>query len=137
MTAAANPRAMRLVARVVFPLYAATLTAGTHWPDLAAPSPGVDHFDKLLHFGAFFGGTLLLGLTGWLGPVGSARTALRALFIGALWATADELTQAIPGLGRTASFFDLLADLVGVAAASLALVFMGLRRLKARSPKTF
>ena len=130
-------RFRRRTVRIAFVLYAAALTLGTHWPELSAPSAGPDHLDKFVHFVAFAIGTLLLGLTGWLGSIEALRTAVFALSIGVAWSVADELTQGLPGLGRTVSGLDLVANLTGVAAASLTLVLIGLRASRVRSPETF
>lgn len=124
------------ITRVTFVLYALALTIGTHWPDLSVASPGIEFSDKILHAGAFFGGALLLGLTGWLGPPG-LRSAGFAGVIGVAWAAADELTQGLPGLNRSVSVFDFLADLLGVAGAVLALVLIGLRHVSDPPPETF
>ena len=124
------------ITRVTFVLYALALTIGTHWPDFSVTTPGIEFSDKILHAGAFFGGVLLLGLTGWLGPPG-LRSACCAGAIGVVWAATDELTQGIPILNRSVSFFDFLADVLGAAGAVLALVLIGLRHVSDPPPETF
>jgi VanZ family protein len=78
------------------------------------PSPGnfmgIQNSDKIEHFAAYFALGLLVG-TGWSiktrRPLWIALAALIAL------GGAIELIQGIEWVGRTASWYDLLADAVG------------------------
>ena len=95
--------------RLVFVLYACALTVATHWPQLdigteTQPSP-----DKLLHLFAFGGLAFLLIQTRWL------RRIWMAGIIAVMWTLLDEITQALPVLGRQSSVTDILAGELGVA----------------------
>lgn len=98
--------------QLTFSLYAVALFIATHWPKLAIDSP-VRGTDKLIHAAAFCVWTLLLA--------GAASTPFRRVrlahlgLIAALYACIDEGLQAIPALGRTCSWADLLANFVGIA----------------------
>jgi VanZ family protein len=102
-------RAMRAW-RVVFGVYAGALSMGTHWPRLALGDP-TNPPDKMLHAIAFGGLTLLL----WQARFVRSLAALALVAV--LWTIVDELTQAIPGLGRSISMQDVVASNVGVAIA--------------------
>lgn len=82
------------------------------------PDMGILTWDKTLHFTVF-------GILGFLVlravPYGRGWAAL--ITIG--WAGLDEIHQAFV-LGRNASFYDFLADMVGIGIAYL--VFLGLLR---------
>lgn len=97
--------------RVLFGLYAGALTAGTHWPRLslgdAARPP-----DKMLHFAAF---GVLAGLL-WQARL--VRSPWMLLVTGTIWCTIDELTQALPGVGRSVSLYDVIASSLGILVAT-------------------
>ena len=86
------------------------LLAGTHYPKLVIGAPG-DGPDKILHFLAFGTVTVLLRLSG------IAASGLSALVIVGSLAIVDELTQEIPGLGRSFDPLDLVADAGGILVA--------------------
>ena len=86
------------------------LFAGTHYPKLVIGTPG-DGPDKILHFLAFATVTVLLRISGITGGVASTLG-----FVGAL-AILDEITQEIPGLGRSFDPLDLVADACGIIVA--------------------
>jgi len=113
--------------RAVFALYAVALFLGTHWPQLDLGEPPVNHFDKILHVGAFGGWTLLLVACGFFGPALSRRNLRWCLVIGLVYAGVDELLQAIPVLNRHADWWDYGANTLGVLGAVAACV--GLRRV--------
>ncbi|HMN96597.1 MAG TPA: hypothetical protein PKC43_01815 [Phycisphaerales bacterium] len=94
--------------RVTLVVYAALLTLGTHWPRLALGTESLRVSDKLLHMAAFGGLTFLLWQA-WI-----IRRPALLLAVGAAWAALDELTQGIPGLGRTISGLDVIASVAGV-----------------------
>ena len=104
-------------------LYGLILAIGTHWPRLRIDGP-VARSDLYIHVAAFgvLGGVLTLAAL-WGAPA-SRRNLVRALAVGVVFAALDEITQANPGLGRTAGFDDFLADVVGLSAgvASAALL---------------
>lgn len=98
--------------RPLFLSYLGVLTLGTHWP--SSPVPTEWNCDKFVHFGAYFGLSILLWCAyprSW----GSVLGRLGILACGAAgYATIDEVTQlAVPG--RVASIADWGADLLGIA----------------------
>lgn len=96
--------------RIALVLYAIALTVGTHWPTLEMGTKEHPAPDKIIHLLAFAGLTALLWRTRWL------RCAWQVAVVAAAWTAIDELTQALPGLGRTVSYHDLLAGELGVIA---------------------
>lgn len=105
--------------RVVLILYALALELGTHWPRLELGTEGFHVSDKMLHTAAFAGGAVLLWLSGWI-------RRPRWIFVAVVaWAAMDEVTQRIPGLGRTSSAVDLLAGAIGAALIAALLWAMG------------
>ena len=97
--------------RVVFVLYACALTLSTHWPqlDLGMVTDTQTAPDKLLHLFAFGGLAFLLIQTRWL------RRIWMAGILVFMWTLLDEITQALPVLGRQSSVTDILAGELGVA----------------------
>lgn len=95
--------------RLVFVLYACTLTVATHWPQLDIGTETRPAPDKLLHLFAFGGLTFLLIQTSWL------RTIWAVGVLTFTWTLLDEITQALPVLGRQSSVTDILAGELGVA----------------------
>lgn len=91
--------------------YAVVLTAGTHWPNLrfGAEMPASD---KTVHLLAFAGLTVLVARTGWV------SSPWRAGLVVGLWSILDELTQALPGLGRDVGPPDMVANLLGCLLAA-------------------
>jgi hypothetical protein len=104
----------------IFLLYALLLFIATHWPNLKIESEIIERPDLLIHLGAFGLWSFLLHLTGLLGPPRSPLTALKTFAAGALYAAIDELTQAIPILGRTAVWDDYFANLAGLTLGAAA-----------------
>ncbi|TVQ62770.1 MAG: VanZ family protein [Phycisphaerales bacterium] len=105
--------------RALFALYALALFAGTHWPSLElAPVGGINRFDLVLHFTAFFGWTVLCIGCAWFGPMLSARNVLRCALISIVYAAFDELTQGLPGINRHVALDDFLMNGAGVACAT-------------------
>ena len=93
--------------RIVFVLYAVALTIGTHWPRLDLSIGDVRAPDKIVHQFAFAGLAFLLWRTRWLRRLDLWFAAI------VFWIMLDEFTQAIPILGRTFSWFDILAGWCG------------------------
>lgn len=113
----------RVVYLVGFGVYALALFIATHWPRLAIDSP-IRGTDKIIHVGVFFVWTLLLAAA-----VRHRRPRLRTLgLIACGYAALDEGLQAIPALGRTCSWWDLLANVVGVVVALCVLALCGWKR---------
>jgi len=102
---------------VAFGVYALALAAATHWPDVKIPGPDALHPDKLVHVAAFGLWTALLLRSGLLGPWRSGRARWRTLLALVLYAIVDEATQAIPGLHRQVSHWDVAANVLGGAMA--------------------
>lgn len=105
--------------RIAFVLYALAMTVGTHWPKLEMTIAGERAPDKVIHMLGFGGLTFLLWRTRWLGEGWLLLVAAMA------WAMVDEVTQGLPGLGRTVSGLDLLANWCGIV-----LVFAGIRAMR-------
>lgn len=97
--------------RIIFGVYALTLTVGTHWPRLQLGTGEGPAPDKLLHAAAFGVLALLLWRTGWI----RSRLLLWATVI--TWSVIDEASQSIPGLGRQFSLEDAFANILGVTIA--------------------
>lgn len=117
----------RRLRRAAFALYAIALFVATHWPRLVIDSP-VTGTDKIIHATAFLIWTLLLA--GAAGP-GSRIPLGRLALISGAYACFDEGLQAIPALGRTCSWADLGADLLGVA---IGLGVIAIRRGRGAEP---
>jgi VanZ family protein len=113
--------------RAAFALYALALFIATHWPRLAIDSP-VRGTDKVIHASVFCLWTLLLaGATST--PARRAPLGRIGLIAG-VYACIDEGLQAIPALGRTCSWADLLANFGGVG---IGLVILAISRRKVAS----
>ncbi|MFO0961790.1 MAG: VanZ family protein [Phycisphaerales bacterium] len=104
----------RRIWRIVFVLAIVVVTTATHWPKLQVGVAG-HPIDKLLHATSFAGIALLLWRTRWM------STLLTVWFAVLLWCVVDELTQSIPGLGRSTDLDDWLADAIGVTLMVLVL----------------
>jgi VanZ family protein len=117
----------------LFLAYALFLFTGTHWPNLRIETPLMRRPDLLLHLGAFGTFTLLLWWSGLLGSRQRWATVPRVLAVGLAYAAFDELSQGLPGLGRTVALDDYLADALGVAAGTLASA-LGTWFIRRRSP---
>jgi VanZ family protein len=94
------------VRRTVFIVYAAGLSAGTHWPRLQLGDPA-NPPDKMLHF------TCFAGLAFFLHQARLLPGYLSLAVVGVLWTAVDEVSQLWPGLGRTFSGEDFLASSLG------------------------
>jgi len=97
--------------RFVFLAALACAFVVTHIPRLAVGTSD-SPIDKLIHATAYGVLAALFLLARWWRPVWPALAALAA------WAALDEVTQAIPGLGRSADVEDWLADVTGMAIAA-------------------
>jgi ribosomal protein L37AE/L43A len=107
-TVIARQRMVLLPWRIAFVLYAAALTVGTHWPRLQLHVGDEPAPNKIVHMLAFGGLTFLLWRTRWLG------SGLRLLLVVLAWSLVDEYTQGLPGLGRTVSWMDIVANWSGI-----------------------
>jgi VanZ family protein len=94
---------------------------GTSIPRLHGVAPMLPHFDKLLHFAAYFGLAFLLARfiasKKEYGEKELQTMLWRVIVVCLSIAVFDELHQ-IPIPGREFSFFDLLADTLGIVAGS-------------------
>ncbi len=96
---------------MVFVYYASALTVATHWPQLDLGMVTESHTApvKLLHLFGFGGLAFLLIRTNWF------RTIWTVGVVTFMWTLLDEITQALPVLGRQSSVTDILAGELGVA----------------------
>jgi VanZ family protein len=101
----------RGVVGLVLIAYWLSMFTGTHLPRV--PAAVGNHNDKLLHFSAYFGlSVLLLSWRGARGPV-SWVIVRRTWLLLAAYGVFDELTQ--PLFDRDAEFLDWVADIFGVS----------------------
>lgn len=104
--------------RLAFFAYALGLTTGTHWPNLEI-GPEVPASDKIIHMLAFGGLFILFRQARWI-------TRLWLLWIVVMvWAAIDETSQQLPGLNRTVSIYDYMADTLGITTAMALLWSIG------------
>src|SRR5262245_61391978 len=108
--AAPNPSVIKHW-RMLFIAYALALTIATHWPRLQVDT-GLPGNDKTIHFLAFGGLTILLWQTRWV-----KRLWLCGLIV-LVWSILDEASQELPGIHRTMTYTDLIANALGVLAAT-------------------
>ena len=126
---------MKRLARVAFWFYAIALFVATHWPNLRIESSHIPRPDIFIHMAVFGGWVMLLvatgylapgsddplaesrGVRGWLRLVTRPRAVLLAMFVALAYAALDELTQGVPGLGRTVALDDYAANCGGIVAA--------------------
>ncbi len=94
--------------RLAFVAYAVVLFTATHWPELELGTEERPAPDKILHLLAFGWLAIMLAQTRWL------RRPWQVIAVVLAWAALDEVTQAIPILGRTFSWQDMLAGQFGV-----------------------
>lgn len=129
MTTERSGRSRPRLARAAFVVYALTLFTLTHWPrlQLGTPIPRPDIWAHLLAFGLW---TALLHATGWLGRPFSAKAILLSTVAGACISAVDEASQALPGVNRTVSGSDLLANLGGVGAFAILTTIISLVRTR-------
>ncbi|RMH28705.1 MAG: hypothetical protein D6693_03470 [Planctomycetota bacterium] len=113
----------RTVARLAFVGFAIAWAVAAHWPRIEIRGPAIPHLDKAVHAGAFACWTVLLSLTGWCGDGPGARRRLALAAV--LYAAVDELTQALPGIGRDADLADFFADLAGIAVGLVCAALLG------------
>lgn len=114
-----SPVVPRPVFVALFAVCAALLTIGTHWPRLQIEGP-IPRPDLYIHLAAWSLAALLLALSGLAGWATTRTGAGRVWIIALVWCTADELTQAIPELGRTVALDDWLMNAAGVSLGTLA-----------------
>lgn len=117
--------------RAAFAGFALLVFVATHWPRLRFDGP-VERPDLYIHFAAFFLWTALLIACAFFGAALSARNILISSAIALAYSAADELSQGIPGLGRTVALDDWLANAAGVGAATAGALALG--ALRTRGP---
>jgi VanZ family protein len=94
---------------VALAVYWIAMFTGTHWPRVSMP--GFSYSDKVLHYSAFFGLSILL-CTFWAARAGAARVSLIVVLAAlALYGLVDEISQ-IP-VGRDCEVLDWCADMAG------------------------
>ena len=134
---------MRLLARIAFWCYVVLLFTATHWPNLRIESAYMERPDILIHLTCFGTWAALLilsgymakgardpmaesrGVRGWVGIVTQPRVVALAWLVALLYAAFDELSQGIPGLGRTVAWDDYGANATGITLACLAAIAIG------------
>ncbi len=108
------------ILRVLWPVWWVAMAVATHLPKIPGPPPSIPNADKIAHILIYF----VLTLMGGRALISAGRiSGTRGLW---LWAAiymaygiVDEVTQ--PFVNRTMSFYDWLADGIGVMAATLIL----------------
>lgn len=96
--------------------YALLLFTGTHWPNLQLQGP-VERSDLWVHLFAFGTWATLAALCGFFGSVFSSRNLALTWLLAVGYACIDEGLQAIPALGRTCAWDDLLFNTIGISLA--------------------
>jgi hypothetical protein len=143
---------MRRLTRLAFWGYAVVLFVATHWPNLRIDSAYMERPDILIHMGAFGVWTLLListgylatgasdplaeskGVRGWARIVSAPRCVLIAWLVAMVYAAVDEVSQGLPGLGRTAAWDDYAADSAGIVTAAVGAMVVGAVTKPTRRP---
>ncbi len=105
--------------RALFFLALIGVTMLALWPGAANP-PAIYGSDKIHHVAAFFTLGALITL-GW--PPGPLARAVRSFTLLFAYGLAIELIQSLPLIGRSASVYDLGADLIGII-AGMALILV-------------
>ncbi len=95
----------------------AIVFTATHWPNLQLDLP-MRGSDKVLHAVAF----MMLALVWW--PTGFIRSVPLFALVAASWSILDEVLQALPFVHRHAGVEDAVANLCGIAIATLAIIAM-------------
>lgn len=126
---------MRSLARIAFWCYALALFTATHWPNLRIESSYVDRPDILIHMCTFGLWAVMLvatgyvahgsndplaqahGVRGWVRIVTRPRAVMLAGLVALAYAAFDELSQGVPGLGRTVAWDDYGANSLGIVTA--------------------
>jgi len=109
--AAARQRRVLKPWRICFVIYAVVLTIATHWPNLQL-GPEIPATDKTIHLVAFGTFAILLWRSGWIGSL------WLLLPIAIAWAGIDEISQGLPGIHRTVSIYDMMANTMGIITAT-------------------
>lgn len=117
-TGAAGGRWARL-RRPAFWVFALAVFVATHYPKLRIESEILPRPDLLIHASVFGTWTLLLCLSGYVGPGGRAATWLLGGLVALVYAAVDEVTQGVPWLHRTVALDDYLANAAGIVAVGL------------------
>lgn len=102
---------MRKPWRICFAIYALALTIATHWPNLQL-GPEIPATDKTIHLAAFGTLTILMWRTGWI------RSLWILLAAAIAWAGIDEISQGLPGIHRSVSIYDMMANTMGIITAA-------------------
>lgn len=134
---------MKVLARTAFWCYVVVLFTATHWPNLRIESAYVERPDIFIHLACFGTWAALLicsgytangardplaesrGVRGWVGMVTRPRAVGVAWMVALGYAAFDELSQGIPGLGRTVGWDDYGANATGITLAACAALVVG------------
>lgn len=113
--------------------------ASSFSPNLPTEAPKIPHFDKITHFGYFFGGGIIL--TNWLLLKYTTKTSVITRYLApviffAIFGAIDEYRQTFTP-GRSGNdFYDWLADLLGGASGVFIANHFHFLLLKFSSPQT-
>ncbi|MBK9188883.1 MAG: VanZ family protein [Phycisphaerales bacterium] len=118
---------LRPWARAAFLAYALALVTLTHWPNLTIDGP-VPRTDLWIHIGAFGLWASLLGLCAFFGAWLSWRNIALTWFVALLYATLDETTQGLPGIGRHVALDDWFGNALGITLACGAMALLARTR---------
>jgi hypothetical protein len=131
------------LARAAFWCYVVVLFTATHWPNLRIESAYMERPDILIHLTCFGTWAALLilsgymargasdplaesrGVRGWVGMVTQPRVVGLAWVVAVGYAAFDELSQGIPGLGRTVGWDDYGANCTGITLAAVGALVVG------------
>lgn len=100
-------------AGVVLATYWVLIFVGTHLPQQRTAPPPWVAFDKTFHFAGYAGLAFLFAAFWTRRRSLGAMEYLLILFAMSFYAAADELTQALPFIGRHCDFWDWIADVSG------------------------
>lgn len=109
----------RSLRRLLFWAYCAALLYGTHGPRRDVHVQGLDRPDLIVHACAFGGWFVLLLCAEYFGHWRARRSVALCAATAAAFAAINESTQALPVFGRTSALDDFLANLSGIALATV------------------
>jgi VanZ family protein len=110
-------------------VWTAAILIALGWPASGLPSIQIEHVDKIVHFGLFFVFAFLWMIALPLRP--GPRTWV-VLITGVLFAIGTELYQGIIPSDRSASLWDVVADVFGLCMGIMLYHILALRRLRKR-----
>lgn len=106
---------IRLLSALPLFIYSMLIIYLSNQPNIQLPDLGFNLQDKFLHLVAYFvyGSTIIIALLGNFPEMAKKKLIIFVITIGCIFAASDEIHQFyIPG--RVASFWDWVADVLGV-----------------------